>query len=478
MNKHQKFIIVMVFVASPFLFNHCSVPRVTESDSDKPELPASFDTVHTENSADVPWRSFYSDSLLVRLIDQGLNGNFDAKISLQRIEQARAQFQYRRGLLLPSMFGGGTAAVRRYGLYTMDGAGNATTDILPGQRVPENLPDYQVGFQAIWEADISGKLRNRKAAASARLLSSMEGRNWLVTNLVCEIVLNYYQLVTLDQQLEMARLNRTVQENELAVVSAQKEVGRANELAVQQFTAQVMSTKVVETALLQQIYEAERTLNLLLGRLPDTSVSRVATLDSIISQTVHVGIPTDLLRNRPDVRQAELDLAASKADVKAARAAFIPNLQLSGSAGFQSFKPSLLLDSPESFAFTIVGGLWAPLLNRSALKAEFKSATASQLEALYNYQKVILSAVTEVSIELNRLEQLNTQVRQKSAEVEVLTSAIATSTELYRTGRATYLEVLLTQRTAFSTRMELLETRQRTLEATIRLYKTLGGGWR
>jgi outer membrane protein TolC len=272
----------------------------------------------------------------------------------------------------------------------MDGAGNATTDILPGQTVPVNLPDYFVGLQTSWEADITGKIQNRKKAAVARYLSSIEGKNWLITNLVAVIASTYYELQALDIELEIIRENISIQENAVAVVTSQKESGAANELAVEQFRAQLLTTKSLEVEIEQQIIETENQINSLLGRYPQPIERGKTILTHIIPTQLQTGVPSDLLRNRPDIKQAELELIAAKADVKAARAAFYPSLNITGGLGFQAFKPNLLFTTPQSFVFSLVGGLSAPLINRSAIKANFKGASAYQVELLYNYQKSIL----------------------------------------------------------------------------------------
>ncbi|MFZ6001740.1 MAG: TolC family protein [Bacteroidota bacterium] len=448
-------------------------PRATKS------VPSSFSVGSAlTNAAGINWRDYFTDQNLIALIDTTLTRNYDMLSALQKIEAAKAGVVFSKGALLPYVSAAGVPAVRRYGLYTMDGAGNATTDILPGQVVPVNLPDYLVGFQSLWEVDVVGKLRNRKKAATARYLSTEQGKNWLTTNLVAEVAMSYYELQSLDLELEMIRENLAIQQNALSVVAIQKETGLANELAVKQFQAQLLNTRAMETEVLQKIVDVESRINFLCGRYPQSvSRSKIELIENA-ERTIGVGVPADLLQNRPDIRQAELELMAARADVLAARAAFFPGLVIGSSVGYQAFKPSLLFTTPESFAFTLVGGLSAPLLNRSAIKAQFKSASVVEIEALYNYQKVILNAVTEVFRETSNLSNLQLIQLTRGEEVNVLVRAIDTSNELFRTGRATYLEVLLTQQNAMNARMDFIDVRKRQMFATVNLYRALGGGWK
>jgi NodT family efflux transporter outer membrane factor (OMF) lipoprotein len=414
----------------------------------------------------------------MRLIDEGLSNNLDALIALQRIEQSKASVLYYKGALLPAVGAGGSAALNRYGLYTMDGSGNITTEILPGEIMPFNLPDYYVGLQASWEADITGRLRNRKRAAAARYLATVEGRKWLVTNLIAEVVSAYYNLLALDQELAITRSTILLQENALSIVTIQKQVGRANELAVKQFQAQLQNTRSLEAEIQQQIVEGETRMALLLGKFPQQIERDSASFHRQIPALLQTGVPSDLLRNRPDIKESELEIIAARADLKAARAAFYPSLSINGDLGFQAFKTSLLFNNPESFVFGLFGGLSAPLLNRNAIKAEFNAANAYQVESLYHYQRSILNAYAEVYTAVKNFNNLVKIAEHKSNEVSVLAEAMEVSAELYRTGRANYLEVLFTQQNALSAKFELVNVRKRQLDATVTLYRSLGGGWK
>ncbi|MFN5171361.1 MAG: TolC family protein [Cyclobacteriaceae bacterium] len=472
-------IIISLGIAIVLLGCRIAQPSVPPHDIQIPQSYLSHEVPSDSLSlAAQPWQVFIADSTLRALIDSAVNSNFDARIGLQRIEQARASLIGAKGQLLPVVSAGGMSAIRRFGLYTMDGAGNATTDIRPGETVPTNLPDYFVGLQSSWEVDISGKLRNQKRSAAARVLASEAGRQWVVTNLVAEIATTYYELLALDLELEIITATVELQEDALRVVTIQKENAVANELVVNQFQAQLLNTRALEIETRQFIVESENRINLLLGRFPQPIKRNPAVLEQQIQTFVATGVPAQLLQHRPDLRAAEFELVAAKADLRAARASFFPSLNITAGAGFQAYRTDLLFQTPESIAFSVLGGLWAPLLNRSAIQARFKGANAYQTEALLDYQQNIVVAYTEVFNELSRYANLGRMYAQKEQEAQVLTRAITTAHELYRTGRANYLEVLLTQQNALEARVDLVEARKKQYQSLTRIYRSLGGGWR
>jgi outer membrane protein TolC len=184
------------------------------------------------------------------------------------------------------------------------------------------------------------------------------------------------------------------------------------------------------------------------------------------------------LQNRPDIKQAELELIASKADLNAAKAAFYPRLDLSGSLGLQAFRPDLLITKPQSIAYGLFAGLTAPLLNKRAIQAEFNYASAYQQETLLQYQQRIIQAFLEVATEMSNLLNLEEVYSLKSNESNVLLESIEISTDLFRTNRATYLEILFAQQNALQARLELVDVKQRQFNTMVNIYRTLGGGWR
>ena len=185
-----------------------------------------------------------------------------------------------------------------------------------------------------------------------------------------------------------------------------------------------------------------------------------------------------MLANRPDVREAEFQIEASKFDLKAAKAAFFPNFNITASFGFQAFNPEFLFQSPASIAYSVMGTLVAPLINMNALKAQFNTAKANQLTAMYNYQKTILNGYVEVANELSNIQNLQQIHSLKKQQSEVLKQSVETSNELYKYARASYLEVLIAQQSALQANLELIDVTKRQRISTVNIYKALGGGWR
>jgi len=379
--------------------------------------------------------------------------------------------------LLPSVNAVAAAGVDKVGRYTSTGAGDASTEITPGNEVPEVLQDFMLGLKATWELDIWKKLRNSKKAAYSRYLGTVEGKNFVVTNLVAEIANSYYELVALDNQLDIVKETIALQKNALEIVKVQKEAARVTELAVKKFEAEVLNSQSREYEILQQIKENENKINFLLARFPQPIVRDKTSFMAEIPQQIQAGIPSQLLINRPDIKQAELELFAAKCDVKAAQAEFYPSFTISGGVGYNAFKTSYLFTTPESLIYNLVGDLTAPLINRNAIKAEFNKANAMQLQAMYEYQKSILNGYVEVSNELSNISNLEQFYTLKNKEVQALTTAIAISNDLFKSSRVDYFEVLMTQRDALESKLELIETKKNQLIAVTNIYKALGGGW-
>ena len=426
---------------------------------------------------DIGWRTFFDDTTLVALIDTAVRNNPELLSTLQEVEMARYDVQAARGRLLPQVSLAAGLGVDKSARYTSEGAGNASTDITDGRKVPEPLTDISLGFVAGWEADIRGKIRSQKGAALARYLSTVEGSRYVMTGLVAEVTNTYYELLALDAKLAIVREAITLQQKSVALVRAQREAAAANELAVQQLNALLLNAQALEYELLQQITEAENRLNLLLGRYPQT-VLRASSMPSAAPRPIVEGLPSHLLQSRPDVLAAEWALTASHFDVKAARAEFFPEVTLTGALGVRAFKPSVLFTLPESMAYSLVGDVMAPLFNRSAIKAEYGRATAMQQQALINYRRTILGGVTEVSTLLSAIENLERVNSFKSQQAEALDRSTVVANQLFAAARANYLEVLTAQREALDVKLDLVDARLRQRVALTNLYRALGGGWK
>jgi outer membrane protein TolC len=216
----------------------------------------------------------------------------------------------------------------------------------------------------------------------------------------------------------------------------------------------------------------------LLGRFPHPVDRDAAGFFGSLPRQIAAGVPSQMLANRPDIREAELQVQASQFDLKAAKAAFYPQFTITGTLGFQAFNTELLFTAPESLAYSAMGGLVTPIINRQAFKAHFKAVRANQLSAMYQYQKTILNAYVEVANELANIRNLAAFSASKREQRDMLTRAVDTSEELYKRGRASYLEVLMAQQNALQAGLELIQAIKQQRIAQVNIYRALGGGWK
>lgn len=473
--KNKRLAVLLICI----LYASCKTTAPTSQSAEAKPLPKSYNSSSdSTNSATIKWRDFFGDKNLVSLIDTALKNNLEVLSTLQEIEIAKSDVRFKKGMLFPTVNAGAGAGVEKVGRYTSQGAGDASADITPGKRVPDNLGDLYLGLNTTWEIDVWGKLRNAKKAAFSRYLGSIEGKNFVTTNLVAEVANTYYELLSMDSELKYVKQMIEVQKNALEIVRVQKQASMVTELAVKQFEAEVYNSQSLQYDIQQQITESENKLNFLLGRYPQPIVRDTsASFTDQLPMLVKAGIPSQLLRNRPDIKQAEFELYAAKCDVRAAKAEFYPSFGITGGVGFNAFKPSFLFTSPESIIYSIAGDLVAPLINRTAIKAEFNKAKAYQVQAMYDYQKTILNGYVEVSNQMSNITNLQQAYDQKSKAVEALTNSIDISNDLFKSGKADYFEVLMVQREALDSRLELIEAKKQQFNAVTNIYKALGGGW-
>jgi NodT family efflux transporter outer membrane factor (OMF) lipoprotein len=473
-NKVYKYIgIGCVFLA----YAACKVPTLVEKSGNQ-TVPASYNSSQdSTNMAKLTWKEYFTDPYLVALIDTALKNNQELNITLQEIEIARNEIRARKGEYLPFVGLRGGAGIDKVGRYTPQGASESNIDIAPGRETPEPLPDYLLAAYAKWEVDIWHKLRNAKKAAVNRYLGSVEGKNFVVTTLVAEVANSYYELLALDNQLDIVKQNIDIQTNALETVKLQKEAARVTELAVRKFEAEVLKTRSLQYDIQQKITETENRINFLLGRYPQPIARNDAGFNSLVPATIHAGLPSQLLANRPDIKRAEQELTASKLDVKVAKAQFYPSVGITASVGYQAFNPSFLIKTPESMLYSLAGELAAPLVNRNAIKAAYYNANSRQIQAAYNYERTILNAYVEVVNQVAKISNLEKSYDLRSKQVQALTQSITISNDLFRSTRADYMEVLLTQRDALESKFELVETKKQQMNAVVNIYQALGGGW-
>jgi multidrug efflux system outer membrane protein len=475
--KNNKLFLCTFVALTTFGVGGCKLfkePIKKETTSTPSSYNNSLDTI---NSANVVWRNYFTDKNLVALIDTALKNNQELNITLQEIEIARAEVRAKKGEYLPFGSVGLGGGIDKVGKYTRSGAVEENLNIKPGQKFPEPLGDMVVSAVFSWELDIWKKLRNAKKAAVARYLGTIEGKNYMVTNLISEISNAYYELTALDNQLDIIQQNIAIQENALNFVKQQKEAARVTQLAVNRFDAQLLNTKNLQYDIQQKIVVTENRLNFLTGRFPAKLERDKTAFNGYVFDSIASGVPSQLLQNRPDIRKAEQELIAAKLDVKVAKASFYPNIRISAAVGFQAFNPGVWF-RPESILYNFFGDLIAPLINRNALKAGYITSRAKQVQAVYGYEQSILKAYIEVMNQMSAIDKYSKSLDTKNNEVAILTQSIPISDNLFKAARADYMEVLLTQREALESKIQLTEIKQKQLAAEINVYKALGGGWK
>jgi NodT family efflux transporter outer membrane factor (OMF) lipoprotein len=456
----------------------CKLPTLIQK-TENTNVPDSFSSNDNSSESElINWKLYFNDPNLTALIDSALANNQELNITLMEIAIAQNEVQARKGEYLPFLNLNAGTGVEKVGRYTSQGANDANTEIAPGKEFPEPLGDFLLGANVSWEVDIWKKLRNAKKSAYMRYLGSVEGKNFMVTNLIAEIANSYYELLALDNQLAILNQNIEIQSNALRIVRQQKESAKVTQLPVTRFEAFVLNTKSQVPLIEQQIIETENKINFLVGRFPQPIVRNAENFVDLNPTNLSIGKPSQLLENRPDIKQSELELEAAKLDVQVAKAQFYPTLGINANLGLQAFNPAYFIKAPESLLFGLAGDLMAPLVNRNAIKATYQNANAKQIQAIYVYEQTILNAFMEVSNQVAKIDNLRESYDLKSQEVDVLNQSVAISNSLFTSARADYMEVLLTQEEVLESRFELIETKREQLNAMVNVYKSLGGGWR
>jgi len=453
----------------------CGIPPLRKAEP-PPGLPETLNgATNSENSSQLTIEQFYHDPVLTGLIDLAVANNRELKALNEEVQIASNEVLARSGAYLPFITGGANAGVNRASRFTIEGAGILNDPYLPGQFFSLAHGNFGTGINLNWQLDIYRQLRNARDAAGQRYNAALERRNYFITRLVADVAENYYRLMALDKRLENLNLTIELQERSLEIAKAQKEAARGTELGVLRFEAEVRKNQSEKLIVNQDIVVTENKINFLLNRYPQ-QVGRLSEgFYDLQINTLSVGVPSQLLQNRPDIRQAERELEANGLDVKVARINFFPQLVLSGGVGLESFVINHLFE-PNAVLGSIAGGLVGPLINKRAIRAEYLSANARQLQAIYNYQRVILNAFTEVVNRLSMVEKFSTSIELKKQQLKALESSVEVASNLFQSARVEYIDVLFAQRDLRDARATLIDTKVEQLAAIVNTYQALGGG--
>jgi NodT family efflux transporter outer membrane factor (OMF) lipoprotein len=475
--KTRKPAVAAVIVSSLLLIlPSCQIPNLRGSQL-KQTVPETFNGMASEdNASQVPIEEFFGDPLLISLLDQAMVGNQELRILNEEIQIANNDIWRKSGAYLPMLGFRSFAGLEKPSFFTPGGASEAQLLTPNGGHFPNPLPDFMGGVNLSWQIDIWRQLRNSRDAATLRYLGTAEGRNYTITLLVAEIADKYFMLMALDKRLD--NLNRIIalQEDSLQKAAAKKLFAQETELAVSRFRAEIRRNQAEKLIVQQTIIETENRINFLCGRFPQP-VERSS--DKFFDLTLHalsLGVPSELLLNRPDIRKAELELQASGLDILVARANFYPKVFISSGVGWEAYNMKYLFTTPDSLIYNVAGDLLVPLINKRAIQADYRDANARQLQALYDYQRTILEAFTEVINNVRKVQNYSQSIEYKKQQLESLETAVDVAGKLFQFARIDYIDVLFAQRDLRDARTQLIDTKQEQLAAIAYTYQALGGG--
>ncbi len=414
----------------------------------------------TNNIATVPWKQMFSDTLLQKLIEEGIASNLDLKVALARIKAAAANFKQSKLALLPNIDANASAGFQR---------------VPPTQfGVPEA---YQLYINSSWEADIWGKLGSARRAAYASLLQSDAYKRAVQTQLVADIAANYYSLMAYDEQLQVTEKTVENRKKEVETMLALKEANIVTGAAVVQSEANRYSVEITIPDLKQAIRETENRISVLLGKAPDTLFrSRLEQQSNTTS--LAAGVPAQLLANRPDVQQAEYQLRNSFELVNVARTYFYPTLTITAAGGLSNTSLAQLFN-PSTFFATITGSLLQPIFEKGVNKRRLAVAQANQEEYLNTFKKTILIAGQEVSDALYSYRAAQEKQLFRSQQIAFLQKSVDYTKELLKYSSATnYTDVLTSEQSLLAAQLSSINDRLQQMTALVSLYKSLGGGWK
>lgn len=448
-------------LACAVLAGCASRPPVAEP-APKVDLPAGWTAAGAPNQPawpDKAWWQRFGSPELTRLVDEGQSGNLELAGALARVRQAEAGARIAGVALLPTA--------------SFSSGANRSLPISGGSSSTSASSALQVSY----EVDFWGKNKASVASAQASLDANRFDRQTVALTVTSGIVSTYLQVLSLHDRLAVARQHVANAEHVLALVEAQKSAGAASTLDLARQRSAVAQRKSDIPDLMQQEREAQAALAILLGKTPQTFSVGPQGLDTITLPEVSPGLPSELLSRRPDIRRAEADLAAANANVAVARANLFPSINLTGSMGTQSSALLSLLNAPNLVA-NVSTSLFAPIFDGGRLKRERDIAVARKQELVQAYRATVIAALSEVDVALGQIHSLDEQQRLKTTELDQARQAYDLAEIRYKLGAEDFMTVLDTQRALSDVQNDMGLLKLRRLQATVSLYKALGGGWR
>lgn len=417
----------------------------------------------TTSLAEISWKELFSDTLLQNYITTALNHNLDVQIALQSIQAAAAVVRQGKAELRPTISAGLDYSLTK----------NSRNSRL-GQLSNEAYNQFDLDGNLSWEADIWGKIRSQERANQAAYLQSIEAQRAIKTRLIANVATMYYQLMMLDAQIKIANASIRSRDSSLATTIALKQVGKVTAVAVKQTEAQLYEAKLILINLRRQERTLENAFCMLLNE-PAHTIQRDSLDNQNINTPLRIGVPSDLLAHRPDVREAEYGLIQAFELTNVAKSNFYPSLVITASGGFQSMELKNWISLNSIFS-SIGGSLLQPILNHRQIRTQYEIAQSQQQQALLNYQQVLLTAGNEVSDALFDYQSQTQTIALQEKQFQAYQVAVNYSEQLLINGLANYLEVLTARQNVLSTQLNLVNARFERLASIIQLYEALGGG--
>ena len=431
---------------------------------------AEFDT--TNNFAKINWNEFYSDPFLIALIDSAINNNLDLKIAESSIRAAQESYKQAQAAFFPSL--GVSAGVGVSGRNI----GGTLQSVWSYSMLMESTVQT-TAVAATWEIDVWGKLASVERSQRAALEQTELYYKAVITELVAAVASAYYQLLVYDEQLRIYETSAQTRKQSLEVVEAMKEAAFTNEVAVNQSAAQYLNVMASIPQTKNSIQNTENLIATLIGIEPQ-EIKRSTFRESLFVEEIDmlkVGVPAQLLANRPDIMAVEQGLIRAHEYWNYTRAAMYPSFVISGNAGFNTTQFNNWFSYPESFIGNLIGGVTQPIFAQRKLKTQKNIAEEQKLQAIYSYKNSILLAQKEVANALAFYQFSKESIVYQEQLVEHLNSAVSGSSELFKNGFVSYLDLLYAEDNALSSSIGLLQTQFQNARAKIELYRALGGGW-
>ncbi|MCC9019536.1 TolC family protein [Flavobacterium lipolyticum] len=418
----------------------------------------------------LPWKSYYKDPLLVDLIEKALVKNNEVLIAMKSMEQLDLNYKQAKLALLPTLdFDAG--ASRTYQ------SKNSLNGSLSAQFTSKDyLDDYSANLRMSWEVDIWGKAAMQKRDAKATYFAQKENLSALKTRIIVQVAQAYYNLLGLDEQLKIAQKNIELSDSTLNMMKLQYTAGSISSLAVNQSEAQKKTAELLVPLAKANIAVQENALQILCGEYPNT-VARAGNLNvSEFAVEVPAGIPASLLSRRPDIKASEYAVMSAYAKTGLAKATMYPTLSLSPSIGVNSFEFDTWFNFPGSVTKSIAANLVQPIFRKKELRTAYQVALLEQEKAAIQFKRSYITAVGEVNDALSKLKYADERIMLVTEKSVSLEKATADAGLLYKSGMATYLEVIVAQNSSLQNELEVVTIKLEKLDAAINLYRALGGG--